>query len=635
MRFEDLYGQISNDKLVNNDKLLEFKSKLRALSMNYFYNFKPYKVFCAIFTKSDFSELKSLGNNKDIILCKPDKGRGVVLVDRSLYVEKMTTLISDGNKFSEICESIQTVSLRVEDKINNFLRKLKNLSYINENVYKKLFVSGTGPGILYGLPKIHKIDFKSKFQFRPIFASYNTAPYRIAKFLVSVLAPLTTNEFTLQNSYSFISDISSQNNANDLFMASYDVENLFSNVPLHETINICLNKLFPTDQSYVLGMPRKYFKTLLELSVLNSFFMFNSKLYKQLEGLGMGLPLGPTFANIFMCFHETSWIHDCPDNFKPLFYRRYIDDTFVLFKDRSHATLFLNYLNSKHANIHFTMDSESQGKLAFLDITVSRSNNKFVTSVYRKLTFTGLGTSFFSHSPFLFKVNAIKTLLFRAFRICSDYKILHDEFEFLKDFFSRNGYSISLFHYQVRKFLDKVYDNSNSINSSNNSTSNFFVLPYFGPQSEKLKSELLALLKKYSPDNSFRIILINNFKIGSFFNYKDKIPTVFRSSVIYEYTCPTCGVKYVGSTSRTLCARTAEHVGVSSRTGRSLTSPPHSSIRDHSDRAHSAAVKTESFKILDSESNPVRLRILESIYINKLKPQLNETLSAYPLNILQ
>ena len=55
----------------------------------------------------------------------------------------------------------------------------------------------------------------------------------------------------------------------------------------------------------VIGLDRKNFKTLLEHSVLNSFlFCFDSKLYKQIEGVGMGLPLGSTLANVFMCFHE-------------------------------------------------------------------------------------------------------------------------------------------------------------------------------------------------------------------------------------------------------------------------------------------------------------------------------------------
>ena len=72
--------------------------------------------------------------------------------------------------------------------------------------------------------------------------------------------------------------------------------------------------------------------------------------------------------------------------------RRYIDDTFLLFSHSDHVVKFLDYLNTKHNNINFTMEPEQQGSLPFLDVRVSRDDNKFVTSVFRKPTFSGLGS---------------------------------------------------------------------------------------------------------------------------------------------------------------------------------------------------------------------------------------------------
>ena len=46
----------------------------------------------------------------------------------------------------------------------------------------------------------------------------------------------------------------------------------------------------------------------------------------------MGSPLGPTLANAFFCFYERKWLEKSPLEFKPVFYRRYVDDIFVLFK---------------------------------------------------------------------------------------------------------------------------------------------------------------------------------------------------------------------------------------------------------------------------------------------------------------
>ena len=95
-----------------------------------------------------------------------------------------------------------------------------------------------------------------------------------------------------------------------------------------------------------MGLTRDLFTQILDLSVSNSFFMFDNKMYMQVDGLGMGLPLGPTFANIFLSFYEKSWLERCPSEFKPVFYRRYVDDCFILFSSIDHIPKFLSYLNS-------------------------------------------------------------------------------------------------------------------------------------------------------------------------------------------------------------------------------------------------------------------------------------------------
>ena len=60
----------------------------------------------------------------------------------------------------------------------------------------------------------------------------------------------------------------------------------------------------------------------------------------------MGSPLDPPFANIFMSFHEKSWFRNCPSAFKPLAYRRYADDSFLLFKSFDMYLFFLTTLTT-------------------------------------------------------------------------------------------------------------------------------------------------------------------------------------------------------------------------------------------------------------------------------------------------
>ena len=113
--------------------------------------------------------------------------------------------------------------------------------------------------------------------------------------------------------------------------------------------------------------------------------------------------------------------------------------------------------------------------------------SKFQTSVYRKPTFTGLGSSFFSFCPMKFKTTSIQTLIVRAFRICSTYISLHMEFNFLRNFFSNNGYPRSMIDKLIKKFLDTRYSRRNTL-TEDASIHDFYVSsPYFCHQSEKMK----------------------------------------------------------------------------------------------------------------------------------------------------
>ena len=133
----------------------------------------------------------------------------------------------------------------------------------------------------------------------------------------------------------------------------------------------------------------------------------------------MGFPLGPTLANIFMSYHEKMWLEKCPIEFKPVFYRRYVDDIFVAFKSPEHLNLFKNYMNTCHDNIKFTSESERDGRMPFLDFDFYRKDGRLHSSVYRKTTFTGVYSHFESLLPLNYKKGLIYTLLHRIFHICS------------------------------------------------------------------------------------------------------------------------------------------------------------------------------------------------------------------------
>nr|XP_027237331.1 uncharacterized protein LOC113828534 [Penaeus vannamei] len=215
---------------------------------------------------------------------------------------------------------------------------------------------------------------------------------------------LIINQYIIQNTFTFVQNLTEIPHANDYVLASFDVPYVFTNVPLDETIDIIINSLFDeTDKG--LGFNMMYFKKPFDIATKDIMFWFNGILHNQSEGVAMGSLLGPTLANFFMCHNECKWLFDCPEEFKHRHYFRYTDDTLLLFKSEDEVNKFLEYLNNQHPNIKFTCEVKHNGHLPFLDIDISRDMNSFVSTVYRKPTYTGLTTKFNSYIPIKCKGN--------------------------------------------------------------------------------------------------------------------------------------------------------------------------------------------------------------------------------------
>ena len=112
-------------------------------------------------------------------------------------------------------------------------------------------------------------------------------------------------------------------------MVSFDVTSLFTNIPLEETIEIILRRVY-IDQEINANIPKKETKELLHLCTKNFHFMFNNEIYIQIDGVAMGSPLGPVLASIFMVELEKILITKLDKEVK--LWRRFVDDTICLAK---------------------------------------------------------------------------------------------------------------------------------------------------------------------------------------------------------------------------------------------------------------------------------------------------------------
>ena len=177
-------------------------------------------------------------------------------------------------------------------------------------VPQSLRPTGSRLAYLYGLPKTHK----EKLAMRPILSATNTYNYALAKWLDNMLKPLSLNQHTVTDIFDFVNELPRDLNVTpgDL-LVSYDVSSLYTNVPLDETIKILADRAFVNNwfnSEYNLNISKQDLIDLLGVATKGQLFQFNDSLYKQIDGVAMGSPLGPLLANVFMSSIEEKLIVD-------------------------------------------------------------------------------------------------------------------------------------------------------------------------------------------------------------------------------------------------------------------------------------------------------------------------------------
>ena len=333
---------------------------------------------------------------------------------------------------------------------------------------------------------------------------------------------------------------------------------------------------------------------------------------------------------------ERKWLFMCPAEFKPVFYRRYVDDTFLVFNSPDHVPLFLDYLNSRHTNIDFTCEVENNKLLPFLDLHVERTESCFSTSIYRKATFTGLLSKFESFTPLKYKENLIGTLIHRAYKLCSSFMKFDVEVNFLKTILSKNGYPLPLVEKQINTVLSKLYTpfgkEKPCIETVPKATV-YFATYFLGAASSAVSSKLTQLLAEFYPQVSLRIVYTDGDTIGNRFTFKDKMSKQCLSNVIYKYTCEFCKEFYIGMTCRQFRCRIREHCGLTVRKGNPCAkgSEVFSEVRNHCREKHQQHVDPDSFEVVARLRHKGDLETLESLYQRSLKPKIINQQQSVPL----
>ena len=158
----------------------------------------------------------------------------------------------------------------------------------------------------YGLPKMHKSKSPNVVPpFRPIVSPIRTYNYQVAKYRCNLLQLHIPNTYTISDSLSFVQEVNTIDISNK-YMVSFHVKSLFTNIPLRECIYLAVSNI--TDENINLKLSKVDLVKLFSFATAQTHFLFDGKVFDQIDGVAMESPLAPVLANLLLGHHEHSWL---------------------------------------------------------------------------------------------------------------------------------------------------------------------------------------------------------------------------------------------------------------------------------------------------------------------------------------
>ncbi|MGP1933983.1 MAG: reverse transcriptase domain-containing protein, partial [Arsenophonus sp. NC-XBC3-MAG3] len=120
-----------------------------------------------------------------------------------------------------------------------------------------------------------------------------------------------------------------------------------------------------------------------------NYFTYNDKCYTQYEGLPMGSSISSILADTFLHQMEQHTYHTIINTRKNIYWHRYVNDIIILYNGNNRQLEQLHrHINKIHKNLTFTLDLESDHRINYLDLIITKINNKHKFKIYKKFKTT-------------------------------------------------------------------------------------------------------------------------------------------------------------------------------------------------------------------------------------------------------
>jgi hypothetical protein len=316
---------------------------------------------------------------EEIIFKPADKNLGLVAIHIEQYHELIMEHLANTLNYRLVSSSsLQEIPLlqSLNMKYQEFIRTSE--WYRHEEPLIKHTYKFTLPKF-HVLPKLHKAG---QVKGRPIAGQVNwiTTPisiilnHRLQEYLPAFPNILKNsnqlvNDLELFNASNYLTD--NNLNINDIWIITGDIEALYPNIDIQKLIAI-INSI---DSSLT---------EMVDFICNNSYIHYFGKVYKQLNGIPMGTNAAVSLANIYVGQIIDEYIDSRPNT---IYYRRYIDDLFILWKGDITLWHRAAYnINKLHPSIKIVFEPPSKTTTNFLDVSIHKSPTlaKFTTTVFQK-----------------------------------------------------------------------------------------------------------------------------------------------------------------------------------------------------------------------------------------------------------
>jgi hypothetical protein len=360
---KDLLGNSFNQQI---ESYLHMKrATLRHNLNNIPHRFKPNK---------DYYLIRKWFIDNDIIIKQTDKNLGIAIISTLDYHQHVMDLLSNTQIYSTVTDiNFIDAIIMTYSRLLDYIRSTRHLSRQEKDfLWEPLFNEIILPQF-HIIPKIHKTPWIG----RPIVSNLNWLTRNLAIYLNNYLEKYAQGiPTTLKDSKELIQMLDGKKVCSNTNFFSLDAIAMYTNIPLVRTFKAMRNagnQSFP--EHIIIG---------LEYCCTNNLFQYNDKVYKQLDGIPMGINFAVSFANIsvFLIIESSRLL--LPFRKHIIFWGRYIDDCNGLWNgSETQFKDFFTTMNSIDSSIQWTI-GEFGKRVVYLDLYAQITDNIINFELYQK-----------------------------------------------------------------------------------------------------------------------------------------------------------------------------------------------------------------------------------------------------------